>query len=112
MSSSGITPINSGPIILRTCLNSSSKTIVLTDYDKPVSSNRVLITSTDGLLAPSDNIYVSSISSNTLRSSTINASTINFNTISSFKRLCAHIIFSIIDMGFIVTYYMILAQIK
>jgi photosystem II stability/assembly factor-like uncharacterized protein len=58
---SGIDAVNSGPIILRTYNNSNNKTIILTDYDKPVSNNYVLITSTNGVLVPSDNIYVSSI---------------------------------------------------
>jgi len=83
MSSSGITAINSGPIILRTCLNSSSKTVVLTDYDYPVSSNRVLITSTSGYVIPSDNIYISSITSSTINTYTINTSTINTYTINA-----------------------------
>ena len=83
MSSSGITAVNSGPIILRTCLNSSSKTVVLTDYDYPVSSNRVLITSTSGYVIPSDNIYISSITCSTIMCSTINTSTINTYTINA-----------------------------
>ena len=83
MSSSGITAVNSGPIIIRTCLNSSSKTVVLTDYDYPVSSNRVLITSTSGYVTASDNIYISSITCSTIACSTINSSTINTRTINA-----------------------------
>lgn len=63
MSSSGINAINSGPLIIRTYNDSSSnKTYLLSDYDYPVPSNYVLITSTNGQLAPSNNIYISSIS--------------------------------------------------
>lgn len=62
MSSSGITPTNSGPLTIRTYLgNSINNTYVLGEYDYPVSSNRVLITSSGGLVAPSDNIFISSI---------------------------------------------------
>lgn len=63
MSSSGITPLNSGPLLIRTYLDgSSNNSYALGAYEKSVSSNRVLITSTAGLIAPSDNIYISSIS--------------------------------------------------
>ena len=67
MSSSGKTPINSGPLTIRTYLDSSiNNTYLLSDYDYPVSSNRILITSSAGLLAPSDNIYVSSVTVSTI----------------------------------------------
>jgi hypothetical protein len=63
MSSSGITPLNSGPLLIRTYLDgSSNNTYALGPYENSVSSNRILITSSAGLIAPSDNIYVSSIS--------------------------------------------------
>jgi len=62
MSSSGINAINSGPLIIRSYFGSSiNNTYALGDYEIPISSNRVLITSTNGLVTPSDNIYVSSI---------------------------------------------------
>jgi hypothetical protein len=84
MSSSGITSINSGPIIIRTYTdNSPNKTFLLTNYDNPVSSNYVLITSSNGQLVPSNNIYVSSISSNLITVSTVFASTIYNSFISS-----------------------------
>jgi microcystin-dependent protein len=73
MSSSGIDAINSGPLILRTYNNSSpNKSIILGTYDNPISSNYVLITSSGGLLAPSDNIYISTISSNVMNISSVN----------------------------------------
>ena len=87
MSSSGITPINSGPLIIRTYNNgSSNQTYLLGDYDLPLSSNYVSITSSNGQLVPSNNIYVSSVSASTMRSSTlftalINASTANISTV-------------------------------
>lgn len=63
MSSSGIQAVSSGPLIIRTYLdNSNNNTYLLDEYDYPVSTNRILITSTNGLLAPSDNILISSIS--------------------------------------------------
>jgi len=67
MSSSGITPINSGPLILRTYLNSSSNnTYAVGPYDDPVPANRILVTSTGGLVVPSDTITVSSLLVSTL----------------------------------------------
>ena len=85
MSSTGIKPLSSGPLIIRTYNDSSiNNTFVLGAYDKPVSSGRVLITSTGGRLVPSDNITISSINVGTLSAdvfyvSTLNASTINNN---------------------------------
>jgi hypothetical protein len=79
MSSSGITPINSGPLVLRTYLDSSANnTYAVGVYDDPVPENRVLITSTGGLVVPSDSISVSSITV-----SSLNASSIITNFISS-----------------------------
>ncbi len=67
MSSSGITPINSGPLILRTYLNSSSNnTYAVGPFDDPVPENRVLVTSTGGLVVPSDTMSVSTLFISTL----------------------------------------------
>ena len=82
MSSSGITPINSGPLLIRTCLDSSpNNTYLLTQYELPVSSNYVLITSSNGLLAPSDSIYVSSLSVSSMIGSTAFLSTLTTSNI-------------------------------
>ena len=98
MSSTGIKPLSSGPLIIRTYLTSSSNnTFILGNYDIPISSNRVLITSSSGLLVPSDNITISSINvsslyastiytnyltvNSTLTVSTVNASNINVSTL-------------------------------
>jgi hypothetical protein len=73
MSSPGITSINSGPLVLRT--NHSSlvyNTYALGEYDIPISSNRLFITSTSGRVVTTDSIYVSSISTSALSVSTIN----------------------------------------
>ena len=86
MSSAGIDSINSGPLILRTYDSTSpNKSIVLRNYDNPVSSNFVLITSSNGLLAPSDNIYVSSITVSSLStiSTFIQSAVFNDLTVSS-----------------------------
>lgn len=86
MSSAGIDSINSGPLILRTYDSTSpNKSIVLKNYDNPVSSNFVLITSSNGLLAPSDNIYVSSITVSSLStiSTFIQSAVFNDLTVSS-----------------------------
>jgi len=68
---SGIDSINSGPIILRTYNDSKHISVVLGDYDIPVPPNRVLITSINGVITPSDTIYVSTISSNDIRTNSI-----------------------------------------
>jgi hypothetical protein len=87
MSSSGITPVNSGPLIIRTYNDgSSNKTYLLGDYDMPISSNHAFITSSNGQLVPSDDIYVSSVSASTIRTSTLftallQASTANISTV-------------------------------
>jgi len=87
MSSSGITPTNSGPLIIRTYNDgSSNKTYLLGDYDMPISSNHAFITSSNGQLVPSDDIYVSSVSASTIRTSTLftallQASTANISTV-------------------------------
>jgi hypothetical protein len=87
MSSSGIQSLSSGPLIIRTYNNSSSSdvTYVLRDYDYPVSSNYVLITSTNGQLVPSNNIYVSSITSATFNSDSGRFSTIYLSSVFGFS---------------------------
>jgi len=79
MSSSGITASNSGPLIIRTALQPSVTTSTLTNnntyllglYDVPISSYRVLTTSTNGLLAPTDSVEVSSIQVSSIAVSTL-----------------------------------------
>jgi len=78
MSASGITSINSGPLVIRTYLdNSSNNTYILGKYDIPVSTNYVLVTSTNGLLAPSDTIYLSNLSVSTFTASTVSSSVVS-----------------------------------
>ena len=68
---SGVTSVNSGPLIIRTYNNQSgNNTYLVTDYEYPVSSNYVLITSSGGRLAPSNDIYVSSVSASTMNMGT------------------------------------------
>ena len=81
---SGVTAVNSGPLVIRTynqSVNGSSAiqgntTYVVGNYEYPISSNYVLITSTGGLLKPSDAIYVSSVSMSTVSSVTGRISTL------------------------------------
>jgi surface protein len=81
MSSTGIKPLSSGPLIIRTYLNSSiNNTFILGEYDVPISNGSVLITSTGGQLAPSNNITISSINVSSLGASTIN---VNYLTVNS-----------------------------
>ena len=78
MSSTGIKPLSSGPLIIRTYNDSSiNNTFVLGAYDTPVSSGRVLITSSGGRLVPSDNITISSINVGTLSADVFYVSTHN-----------------------------------
>lgn len=87
MSSSGIQAVSSGPLIIRTYNTSGSSdvTYVLQDYDYPVSSNYVLITSTNGQLVPSNNIYVSSITTSSFNSDFIRASTAYLSSVFGFS---------------------------
>ena len=81
---SGVIAVNSGPLVIRTynqSVNGSSAiqgntTYVVGNYEYPISSNYVLITSTGGLLKPSDAIYVSSVSMSTVSSVTGRISTL------------------------------------
>jgi len=67
MSSSGVDAVNSGPILLRTYNdNSANNSYVLGRYDIPIPSNYVLITSTNGVIVPSDNITISNITINSI----------------------------------------------
>ena len=62
MSSSGITPINSGPLNIRTYLDSSvNNTYILGNYDYPAPSGSILNISTGGLLVPTNSITISSL---------------------------------------------------
>lgn len=67
MSDSGIDAINSGPLVIRTYLDGScNNTYLFKKFDVPVDPNYLLITSTNGLLAPSDNTYISSVTVSSL----------------------------------------------
>jgi len=98
MSSSGIDPINSGPLIIRTYLNSSTnRTYLLQNEEIPISSNLVLTTSTNGLLIPSDNIYVSTFTTSSINVSTLNTSSIKVSNISSVEFITSSIVSSVIS---------------
>ncbi len=85
MSSSGISPINSGPLIIRTYNDlSENNTYLLQGYDQPVSSNYLLTTSNNGQLIPSSSPSVSSITiGNILRANQSVFSTIVTSTFAS-----------------------------
>lgn len=81
----GVTAVNSGPLVIRTYNQQGSSassaiqgntTYIVGNYEYPISSNYVLITSTGGLLKPSDAIYVSSVSMSTVSSVTGTISTL------------------------------------
>ena len=83
MSGSGITPINSPPLIIRTYLEQSpNNTYILGPYDLPVSSNRMFITSTGGSFAASDTVYISSISASSMIGCTMIGSTMSVTDVS------------------------------
>lgn len=78
MSSTGLIPVNSGPLIIRTLQNESvrdTNTYVLGEYDYPISSNYVLITSSYGILAPTNHPNISTITVSTLIDDTGSAGT-------------------------------------
>lgn len=95
MSSTGIKALSSGPLIIRTYLNSSiNNTFILGEYDVPISNGRVLITSSGGLLAPSNNITISSINVSSLGASIITGSTIISNNINVSTLIASTIMIS------------------
>ena len=95
--------VNSGPLILRTYLNGTSTgmgsggsrdTFLLSPYDIPVSSNRLLATDANGRLTPTDQPQVSSLvvgstlygngaTVSTLTASTIVGSTLVVSTLAA-----------------------------
>lgn len=93
MSSPGIQSINSGPLIIRTYNQSVStlstnNTYLLGQYDTPVPSNYILITTLNGQLYPTNHPTISSITISTLNTnqgyfSTLSGSTMNISTINS-----------------------------
>ena len=101
MSSSTPLAVNSGPLVIRTYQDlTSQNTYLLNPYDVPVSSNRVLVTSTNGLLVPTTQPIVSSLivgstvygnvaTMSTLTVSTLTASTISGSTIVSGPFVCS-----------------------
>ena len=90
MSSSGIQSINSGPLIIRTYNQnystlSTNNTYLLGQYDIPIPTNYILITTLNGQLAPTNNPTVSSMTISTL--STINGSICTLNTSSIYNKV-------------------------
>jgi hypothetical protein len=94
MSGSGLDAINSGPLVIRTYLDGSpNNTYLFQKYDVPVPSNYLLLTSTNGRLAPTDQPYLSSVTVSSLTSffdqteylscATLTAASIYGNTMSS-----------------------------
>ena len=82
MSSSGIVPINGGSVILRTYLDESAEnTYLLQQYDVPISSNRILITSTNGLLISTTTINVSSVGTSSIFANTVSTNQLFICTI-------------------------------
>ena len=81
---SGVRGVNSGPLVIRTYNDeTSNNTFLLGKYEVPISSNCVLITTTGGKLAPSNSIYLSSLTTSTITSNTlILLSTLNIINIS------------------------------
>jgi hypothetical protein len=81
--------VNSGPLIIRTYNDlTGNNTYLLSTYDTPVSSNRLLMTSTNGRLVPTDQPVISSLVvgstlyGNNAVFSTLNASTVTGSSIS------------------------------
>ena len=82
MSGSGITPYNSGPLVLRTYADGSpNNTHLLGRYEKAISSNYIVMTSSNGLIVPTNNVYVSSMSVSSLFANKGSISTLTVSTL-------------------------------
>jgi len=82
MSGSGITPLNSGPLVLRTYVDGSpNNTHLLGRYEKAISSNYIVMTSSNGLIVPTNNVYVSSMSVSSLFANKGSISTLTVSTL-------------------------------
>ena len=82
--STGIDPIDSAPLIIRTYNDDSAdNTFLLTRYDYPVSSNYVLRTSANGSLAPSDALTQTTMGMSSMTISNHFGSTMVYDTFSS-----------------------------
>lgn len=109
MSDSGITPINSGPLLIRTYLNGSTNdSYLLTTYDRPILDQMILITSTNGLVIPSYSITISSMAVSSLFGSTVTISSmtaiiINNSTLFTNTIVQTSTIFSRIQASSIIT---------
>lgn len=89
MNGSGITPFNSGPLLLRTYQDASpNNTYIVRKYDLPISTNYSLITSTNGQLVPSDSVYVSSMAVSSLTGNDTTIST----TFESYRQTTTSIV--------------------
>jgi hypothetical protein len=82
--STGIDPIDSAPLIIRTYNDDSAdNTFLLTRYDYPVSSNYVLRTSANGALAPSDALTQTTMGMSSMTIFNHFGSTVVYDTFSS-----------------------------
>lgn len=82
MSSTGIVPINGGSVVLRTYLDeSANNTYLLGQYDNPLPANKVLVTSTHGLLISTTTVNVSSVSVSSIFANTISTNQLFICTI-------------------------------
>jgi len=84
---SGIVKVNSGPLLMRTYNTIQNgkdyNTYVYGQNETVISSNYLLITSTGGALAPTDNVVVSSITLSSLATQNATASTLNVSTLTT-----------------------------
>jgi len=99
MSSSGIQSINSGPLIIRTYNQSvttlsTTNTYLLGQYDTPIPSNYLLITTLNGQLAPTNRPTISSFNISTLNINNGYLSSFNASTIYTSSIICSTLIVS------------------
>jgi len=74
-------PIDSAPLIIRTYNDDSAdNTFLLTRYDYPVSSNRMLLTTSNGTMASSDALVQPSMGMSSITVSTYQGSSIVYST--------------------------------
>jgi len=90
---SGIKAVNSGPLVIRTYNDlSGNNTYMVGQYDKAISSNYVLTTSTGGLLVPTNDVQVSSIRVSTCVMGNATFSTLTGSTLNTANLVNSSII--------------------
>lgn len=79
------TTVNSGPLVIRTLLDGSlDNTYLLGPYDLPIAANYVLMTSNNGLVVPSRDLNLNTVSVSSIITSSIVANQCQTMALSTF----------------------------